>query len=110
MRFKACIALSVFAPLKINNIKELIKFFGETMRIVRCPKCGDIITEEDVVARDDKGNFTFRHCGQYWHVQIEKADTREIITNELPTSQCWLTFNRPISRVTTASEDSNETV
>lgn len=47
------------------------------MSIIRCPECGDIITEEDVVARDDKGNFTFKHCGKYWHVTINACRPTE---------------------------------
>ena len=47
------------------------------MTIVRCPICGDIITEEDIVARDDKGNFTFRHCGKYWHVMKDAVRTTD---------------------------------
>ena len=40
------------------------------------------------------------------------GETESVIieTNDLPTSQCWLTFNRPICRITTASEDSDEAV
>ncbi len=91
-----------------------------SIREIRCPKCNDIITEEDIVAYDGGDLITFRHCGCYWNVHIEKDTAEEkeenkmesevIETNELPTSQCWLTFNRPIWRVTTASEDSDETV
>ena len=90
------------------------------MKAFRCPKCGDIITEEDIVAYDGENLITFRHCGYYWNIRVEREETKgkkenkmesEVIeTNELSTSQCWLTFNRPICRVTTASEDSNETV
>ena len=90
------------------------------MKEIRCPKCGDIITEEDIVAYDGENLITFRHCGHYWNIHIKKEKSRNkeedeekskiIETNELPTSQCWLTFNRPICRVTTASEDSDEAV
>jgi len=90
------------------------------MREIRCPKCGDIITEEDIVAYDGENLVTFRHCGYYWNIRVEKEETKDkkknkmksevIETNELPTSQCWLTFNRPIYRVTTTSEDSDEAV
>ena len=44
------------------------------------------------------------------HQEKEKTEKEIIKTNDLPTSQCWLTFNRPICRVTTASEDSDEAV
>ena len=80
------------------------------MKDLRCPKCGDMITEEDIIAYDGESLVTFRHCGRYWNVKIEKSKTEVIETNDIPTSQCWLTFNRPICRVTTASEDSDETI
>ena len=90
------------------------------MKEIRCPKCGDIITEEDIVAHNGGSSITFRHCGYYWNIHIEKEEAKgkkenkmesEVIeTNELSTWQCWLSFNRPICRITTASEDSNETI
>ena len=39
---------------------------------IRCPLCGDIITEEDIVIRDPDGNITFRHCGQYFNLSANK--------------------------------------
>ena len=81
-----------------------------SMKEIRCPKCNDIITEEDIVAYDGESLVTFRHCGRFWNVKIEKSKTEVIETNDIPTSQCWLTFNRPICRVTTASEDSDEAI
>lgn len=83
------------------------------MSVVRCPKCGDIITEEDVVARDDKGNFTFKHCGKYWCVMINACkpiEDKHVWTADLPTSQDWLYNNKPLFRVSTPDEDSDEAV
>jgi len=42
------------------------------MEELRCPKCGDVITEEDIVAYDGESLITFRHCGYYWNIHIEK--------------------------------------
>ena len=107
-----------FGKLNINKFEELVEFLSINqyqkslieMKDLRCPKCGDMITEEDIIAYDGESLVTFRHCGRYWNVKIEKSKTEVIETNDIPTSQCWLTLNGPICRVTTASEDSDEAI
>ena len=53
------------------------------MKAFRCPKCGDIITEEDIVAYDGESLVTFRHCGRYWNIRIEKEETKDKKENKM---------------------------
>ena len=53
-----------------------VKFLNK-MKELRCPKCGDIITEEDIVAYDGENLITFRHCGYYWNIRIEREETKD---------------------------------
>jgi len=83
------------------------------MKELRCPKCNDIITEEDIVAYDGESLITFRHCGRYWNVKIsdlEGTDASIVWTYDLGTSQEWLYNNKPLYRITTPAEDSDKTV
>jgi len=50
---------------------------------IRCPKCQDVITEEDIVIRDPDGNITFRHCGQYFNLSAnKKLETNSDFTSD----------------------------
>jgi len=58
-----------------------VKFLNK-MKEFRCPKCGDIITEEDIVAYDGESLVTFRHCGRYWNLEDRKEKKKiELINN-----------------------------